>query len=109
MVYFHYGDREPKTPKGLVFTGEREITMRTIIMGIAAAVGLLALTQTASADRVCKSACEGGSCMQKCVDHDSDEVFIGRGHDRERIVRYHEDHRPGIEFHAPGGGVEIGR
>jgi hypothetical protein len=73
--------------------------MRNItLIGIAAALGTLALTQTASAERVCRSVCEGSTCTQKCVEHE-DRVII----DRDRAPP------PGVELRAPGVGIEIGR
>lgn len=69
-------------------------------VGIVAGIGMLALTQTASADRVCRSVCDGGACVQKCYEH-NDRVIIDRDRDRDR--------GPGVELRAPGVGVEIGR
>lgn len=69
------------------------------LVGVVAAVGMLALTQTASAERVCRSVCDGGACAQKCVEHE-DRVII----DRDRGPP-----PPGVELRAPGVGVEIGR
>lgn len=73
-----------------------------MLIGIAAAAGMLALTQTASAERVCREVCDGGTCVQKCVEHD-DQVII----DRDRGPPP-PDRGPGVELHAPGVGVEIG-
>jgi hypothetical protein len=67
------------------------------VIGIAAGVGMLVLTQTASAERVCREVCDGGTCVQKCVEHE-DRVII----DRDRP-------RPDVDVHVPGVGVEIGR
>jgi hypothetical protein len=79
--------------------------MRNVtLIGIAALVGTFALAQSANAERVCKSVCEGASCVQKCVEHD-DTVVIDR--DRDRVV--HEHDRPAIELRGPGIGVDIGR
>ena len=77
--------------------------MRNIsFAGIVAAVATLALMQTASAERVCRSVCDGGACVQKCVEH-NDTVVI----DRDRGPP--PPPRPGVELRAPGVGVEIGR
>ena len=72
------------------------------LVGIAAAAGMLVLTQTASAERVCREVCDGGTCVQKCVEHD-DAVVI----DRDRGPP--PPPPPGVELRAPGVGVEIGR
>ena len=75
--------------------------MRNLTLaGIAAAAGMLVLTQTASAERVCREVCDGGACVQKCVEH-NDTVVI----DRDR----RPPPPPGVELRAPGVGVEIGR
>ena len=74
--------------------------MRNITFaGIVAAVATLALMQTASAERVCRSVCDGGACVQKCTERD-DTVVI----ERER-----RPPPPGVELRAPGVGIEIGR
>jgi hypothetical protein len=72
-----------------------------MLVGIAAVSGMLVLTQTASAERACREVCDGGTCVQKCVEHD-DTVVI----DRDRGP---PSPRPGVELRAPGVGVEIGR
>lgn len=77
-------------------------------MTIAAVAGTLAFAQTASAEKVCKERCEGGTCVKKCVEH-PDAVIIDRDRDRDHVVREHEDHRPGVDIHVPGVGVDIGR
>jgi hypothetical protein len=69
------------------------------LVGIVAAAGMLVLMQTANAERVCKSVCDGGTCVQKCYEND-DRVIID--HDRGPPP-------PGVELHVPGVGVEIGR
>ncbi len=70
------------------------------------AAGVIAATMfagPASADRVCRQVCDEGFCRSHCWERDS-----GYYYDRDRdYYRYH--HRPGIEFHVPGGDVEIGR
>jgi hypothetical protein len=69
-------------------------------VGIAAGVGMLVLTQTASAERVCRELCDGGTCVQRCVEHD-DTVVIDRDRGPPRD-------RPGIDVQVPGVGIEIG-
>ncbi len=59
------------------------------------------LTVPTSADRVCKKVCSEGSCRTTCVDR-GDRVYMDRDRDY-----YHR--RPGVELHAPGVGVDIGR
>ncbi len=73
-----------------------------MLVGIAAASGLLALTQMASAERVCREVCDGGACAQKCVEHHDDTVVIDRDRGPPRPAR------PGVDLRAPGVGVEIG-
>jgi hypothetical protein len=76
-----------------------EEAMRNItLVGIVAGAGLLALTQMASADRVCRQVCDGGACVEKCVEHE-DRVII----DRDRAPP------PAVGLRAPGVNVEIGR
>jgi hypothetical protein len=78
--------------------------MRNIsLAGIAAAVGILALAQTAKAESECRSVCDAGTCVQKCVEHHDEDVVV----DHDRVVR--PDPGPGIGIHVPGVGVEIGR
>lgn len=72
------------------------------LIGIAAAASLLVLMQTASAERVCREVCDGGTCVQKCVEH-NDQVII----DRDRGPPP-PDREPGVDVHVPGVGVEIG-
>ncbi len=60
------------------------------------------LTVPASADRFCQKVCSEGSCRTTCVDR-GDRVYM----DGERDYYYHR--RPGVELHAPGVGVDIGR
>ena len=68
--------------------------MRNItVIGIITAAATLGLVQTASAERVCRSVCDGGTCVQRCTE------------------RY--DHpappRAGVDVHAhvPGAGVNV--
>jgi hypothetical protein len=74
--------------------------MRNITaIGIIAAAATLALAQSASAERVCRSVCDGGACVQKCVEHD-DRAII----DHDRVPRPRE---PGVDIHAPGVNVDV--
>jgi hypothetical protein len=75
-------------------------------ISIAAVAGTLAFAPSASAERVCKERCDGGTCVQKCVEHP--DVTIERDHDRDHVVREHENRRPGVDLHVPGVGIEIG-
>jgi hypothetical protein len=75
--------------------------MRNLLIGIAATAGMLVLTQTANAERVCREVCDGGTCVQKCVEHE-DRVIV----DRDRGPPPPD--RPGIDVHVPGVGIEIG-
>jgi hypothetical protein len=73
--------------------------MRNVtIIGIIAAA-TLALAQTASAERVCRSVCDGGTCVQKCVEHDDHAIV---DHDRAPPPR-----GPGVDIHAPGVNVDV--
>jgi hypothetical protein len=52
--------------------------MRTIMLtGAVAGAAMFALIQAASAERICKEVCEGGACVQRCVEHD-DRTIIDR-------------------------------
>ena len=80
--------------------------MRSItLMGTAAALftASMLLAAPASADSVCKKVCSEGSCRTTCV-HRSDRLYM-----RDRDSDYYHHRRPGVEFHAPGVGVDIGR
>jgi hypothetical protein len=73
--------------------------MRNItLLASVAAAAMFAMAQTASAERVCKEICDGGTCMQKCIEHD-DPVVIDRDGPPPR---------PGIGVHVPGVDVDIG-
>ncbi len=79
--------------------------MRSITF-LGAAIAVLTastlLTVPASADRFCKKVCSEGSCRSTCVDR-GDRVYMDRDRD------YYHHRRPGVEVHAPGVGVDIGR
>ena len=78
--------------------------MRSItFMGTAAAVltASALLTVPASADRVCKKVCSEGACRTTCVQRNDDRLFM-----RDRDY-HHRD--PGVDIHAPGVGVDVGR
>jgi hypothetical protein len=70
------------------------------LLAVLAAAGMLALTQTANAERVCRSVCDHGTCVQKCVEHD-DRVIMDRAGPPPAD-------RPGVDVHAPGVNVEVG-
>jgi hypothetical protein len=73
--------------------------MRKItIIGIIAGAATLALAQTASAERVCRSVCDGGSCVQKCTES-TDRVIV---HERAPPPR-----EPGVDIHAPGVNIDV--
>lgn len=76
------------------------------LIGIAAIAGTFVLAPAAQAERVCKERCEGGTCVQKCVERSDTRVI----RDRDVIVR-ERAHRPrsGVELHVPGVSVDIGR
>ena len=69
------------------------------IIGVLAGASVFALAQTASAERVCRSVCDGGACVQKCVEHE-DRVIVD--HDRAPPPR-----GPGVDIHAPGVNVDV--
>jgi hypothetical protein len=71
---------------------------KLLLMSLVAGAGALLVAQTASAERVCREVCDGGTCVQKCVEH----------HDDDRVIIDRDRPRPGVELHAPGVGVEIG-
>jgi hypothetical protein len=76
--------------------------MRTFaLIGIVAAAGMLALTQAANAERVCNTVCDHGACAERCVEH-NDRVIIDRGPPPPPA-------RGGVDIHAPGVNVDIGR
>ncbi len=78
--------------------------MRTLpLIGAATFAVLLATSQFANAERVCKERCEAGSCVKKCVESEPDVVVREREH-----VRPEREHRPGIDLHVPGVNVDIG-
>ena len=80
--------------------------MRLItLMGTAAALltATMLLAAPASADRICKKVCNEGVCKSTCVQR-NDRLYM---QDRDRDYYHHR--RPGVEFHAPGVGVDIGR
>jgi hypothetical protein len=92
--------------------------MRMIINTVAVAAALAAtatLIPQAKAERVCRQECSGPVCQEKCVettDRNRERITIeGRGERREenREDRREERREPGVEFKAPGVGVEIGR
>jgi hypothetical protein len=82
--------------------------MRTItFIGTAAAAltATMLFTSAANADRVCRERCEGSFCQTRCFDR-GDRVYR---YDRDYGRGYYHHRRPGLEFHAPGFGIELGR
>jgi hypothetical protein len=76
--------------------------MDKILIGVATAALWFALSYAANAESVCKQVCDGGTCVSKCVDHPDSAVIV-----RDHPAR--PDPGPGVDIHAPGVGVEIGR
>jgi hypothetical protein len=79
--------------------------MGKILIGVATAAVWFALSHAANAEQVCKQVCDNGTCISKCVDHPDAGVVV-REHDDS--YRDH-DRGPGVDIHAPGVGVDIGR
>jgi len=88
----------------------------------AAAVGALltAAPQMASAERVCERVYHNGGYVERCRNRPRVEIYTeGRAnHPRvyeeehfrgPRVYEEEHDRRPGVEFRAPGVGVEFGR
>jgi len=69
----------------------------------AALTAAMAFAAPANADRICRQVCDEGFCRTRCFDNGG-RIYM---HDRDRDYYYHR--RLGVEFHAPGVGVEIGR
>ena len=84
---------------------------RVISVAATALAAVLFTPQLASAERVCHSVCNGGVCTERCVEREpSVEIRTeGRGHRHENWREERHDRRPGLEFRAPGVGIEIGR
>ena len=79
---------------------QKGTVMRSIIVLGITAGAVFTFSQSASAERVCNSVCDGPSCVQRCVDRD---------HDRGAVVIGPEHRRPGVDIQVPGVGVQIGR
>jgi hypothetical protein len=83
----------------------------THIFAIAVAVaGFAALSQPASAERICRQDCVGPLCNKNCVHRDRD-ITVGRGM-RDRDVTIQERRRvrePDVEIRRSRPGVEIER
>jgi hypothetical protein len=76
---------------------------------LAAGLDFLSLLSTAAnADRVCRRVCDDGFCQSRCVDRGL-TVHRFEGRDGWRDRDYYRDRRPGLEFHVPGVGIELGR
>jgi hypothetical protein len=69
--------------------------MSKILIGIVTAAAWFVLTYAANAERVCRQVCDGGTCVTKCVEHDSD-------------VRDHGPPPPGVGVHVPGVDIDVG-
>jgi hypothetical protein len=83
-------------------------------LAVAGAMTMAAmLAPAAHADRVCRQECSAGVCKEQCVEsteRERDRIVIeGRGERREEKREERHEDRPGVEFKAPGVGVEIGR
>jgi hypothetical protein len=79
--------------------------MRSItLVGTAAAVltSTTLLAVPASADRICHKVCHEGFCRSTCVDR-GDRLYM---QDRDRD--YYHLHHGGVEFRAPGVGIDVG-
>ncbi len=80
-------------------------------MRIITLIGTIAATLTAAtilvgpanADQICRRVCDEGFCRTRCVER-GDRYLYDRDSDY-----YYYHRRPGVEFHGPGFGVEIGR
>ena len=82
--------------------------MKTIALIGTAVSSLIAVTLyvgPADAERVCRQVCDDGFCQTRCFDRGG-RVYL---YDRDRDRDYYDHRRPGVEFHGPGFGVEIGR
>ena len=78
--------------------------MRTLpVIGATILAVLLAMSQAANAERVCKERCEAGSCVKKCVESEPDVVVRDREH-----MRPEHERRPGLDLHLPGVNVDVG-
>ena len=72
--------------------------MRNItLIGIIAGAATLALAQTASAERVCRSVCDHGTCVQRCAEH------------QDRVIEHRAPpaREPGVDIHAPGVNIDV--
>ena len=79
--------------------------MRTLpLIAAATFATLLATSQFANAERVCKERCEGGTCVQKCVESEPDVVV----REREHVRPEEREHRPGIDLRLPGVNIDVG-
>jgi hypothetical protein len=75
-----------------------------ILIGIASATMWFVFSQAANAERVCRQVCDHGTCVSKCVENSGPGVIVHE-HDRYRDER----NGPGVDIHAPGVNVDIGR
>jgi hypothetical protein len=82
--------------------------MGKILIGVATAALWFALSHAASAEQVCRQVCDNGTCVSKCVEHPDSETII-RDHDDDYYRDRDHDRGPGVDIHAPGVGIDIGR
>jgi hypothetical protein len=80
----------------------KDILMSKVFIGIVTAAVWFALSQAASAERVCNQVCDGGTCVSKCVEHPDANVVV---HDHDR---YRDERGPGVDVHAPGVNIDVG-
>ena len=83
----------------------------TIAIAATALASVAIVPQTASADQVCKEVCRSGTCVKRCTEvrgHDVD-IRAERRDGPRREWREERHERPGVELHAPGIGIEVGR
>lgn len=57
--------------------------MSKVVLGIITAAVWFALSQAASAERVCKQVCDHGSCVSRCVDNPDTTIIEHRDHPRD--------------------------
>jgi hypothetical protein len=88
--------------------------LNTLSVAALAVAATALITQTASAERVCRQDCVGPVCQERCVETegrgDRREGREDRREDRrEERLEVRPDRRPGIELRAPGVEIEVGR
>jgi hypothetical protein len=78
--------------------------MGKVLIGVATAAMWFALSHVANAEQVCREVCDNGTCISKCLEHPDAGVVV-----REHDDYYRRDRGPGLDVHAPGVNVDIGR